>query len=206
MPGDCELSQLQNTKAVLGGSFDPIHLGHLHIARQILARSPIQELLFVPCGNHNFKKGSIFLDYDNRYELIRQAISNESGLTLSSADQEGSGYTAHLMQRLRAENPDQDYVFVIGSDILPTLHKWYDYDWLKNNQKFLILPRPTFEIKHRYLYGIKAYTLDIELSPISSTQIRARISRGESIHGLVPEKLEQRICELYYRQMTAKEN
>ncbi len=191
---------LQNCTAVLGGSFDPIHLGHLHIARQILIKSPVSKVLFIPCNNHNFKKDRIYLDFASRFDLVSQAIASEPAFEISAADSEGSGYTAHLMQRLQAQNPRTNYVFVIGSDNLPGLANWFDFNWLQSNLRFLILPRPGFELQERYLHGIDAFILDIELSPISSTQIRERISRGESIHGLVPDKLERRIGELYRKK------
>lgn len=197
MPVYGDTTTLNGLVAVLGGSFDPIHLGHLHIARQILCKSPLKEVLFVPSGKHNFKKDSIFLDYDSRYQLVHQAIETEPGFAISAADKKGSGYTAHLMQKLKCDNPAQDYVFIIGSDNLQTLPKWYDYAWLRENVVFIILPRPDFPIKDAYLDGIKAFILDIELSPISSTQIRNKIHQAESIHGLVPEKLEQTIYDLY---------
>ncbi len=200
-----DLSDLQHSIAILGGSFDPIHLGHLHLARQILKKSPIREVLFVPSGNHNFKKDSIYLSFANRYELVRQAIENEPGFSLSAADREGSGYTAHLMQRLKAENPNQNYVFVIGSDNLPSLHKWFDYLWLQSNLQFLVLPRPDFEIRDSYLDAIEAFVIDIEPCPISSTEIRNRLKRGDSIRGLVPEQLEPQISELFRQIRTAKE-
>lgn len=197
-----DLGILKGRTAVLGGCFDPIHLGHLHIAHEILRLSSIKEVLFIPNGKHNFKKDSIILDYDNRYELVRQAIEDQPGFAISDQDKAGTGYTAHLMQKLQAENPGQNYAFVIGSDNLAGLHKWYDFPWLRENLCFLILPRPGYEIKEAYLLGLQEVILNIELSPISSTEIRTRIARDESIQYLVPHKLEHIICELYRNKPT----
>lgn len=195
---------LQGCHAVLGGSFDPIHLGHLHIAKQILEKSPVEQVIFVPNGIHNFKKDQLRLDFDQRYALVQEAIKDEARFTISALDRDGSGYTADLMRSFQTAYPTQKYVFVIGSDNLQGLKAWFDYAWLRQYIGFLILPRPGFEINESDLAGLKACILDIELSPISATQIRNLISRGESIHGLVPKGLEKQINKLYSKLLTCQ--
>ncbi len=189
---------LEGYTAVLGGSFDPIHLGHLHIANQVLKLSSVKQVLFIPNGNHHFKVGKVRLSFSERYALVQRAIADEPRFAVSDADKIGSGYTAHLMRRLFAENPQTRFVFIIGSDNLPKLDKWFDFSWLASNLHFLVLPRPGYEILADTLPTIKASLLPIELSPISSTEVKRCIDSGKSIRGLVPQSLEEDIIRLYH--------
>ncbi len=192
-----DLAALHGCIAILGGSFDPIHLGHLHIARQILENSQIKQVIFVPNGRHNFKKDQLRLDFEQRYALVQEAIKDEPRFSISPLDKDGSGYTADLMRSFQSQNPLQKYVFVIGSDNLPGLKRWFDFAWLKDNTVFLVIPRPGLQIGEADLLGIQACILDIELSSVSATQIREKIKKGQSIQGLVSQGLEERIFRLY---------
>ena len=192
-----KLRELEGVTAVLGGSFDPIHNGHVHIARQILYWSRVANVLFVPNGNHHFKQGLVRLSFADRYALVKAAIVNEARMAISSADRSGTGYTADLMKQLYKDHPDTSFVFVIGSDNLTSLPEWYNFPWLVKNVYFLVLPRPGFQIEMEIMNQIKASILPIELSPLSSTEIRARIDQGQSITGLVPQVVEEDIVRLY---------
>ena len=194
-----ELCSLKGATAVLGGSFDPIHLGHLHLGGQILSRSPIEKVLFVPCGRHNFKKDSLHLDFNHRFNLVKEAIKGYPRFALGEEDRQGSGYSADLMKKLYRQNPATSFVFVLGSDNLPSLPRWHNYAWLKSSVPFLVLPRPGYPVAEEVLVALNAVVLDIEPSPVSATEIRERIWRGETIRGLVPQALESKITELYRR-------
>ena len=187
--------------ALLGGSFDPIHNGHLHIAREILKSGYVSRLVFLPNARHNFKKGNVVLDFQHRLALVRQAL--EPGMEAWEDDADGSGYTAELLQKLYRKHPQLLFHFVIGSDNLANLPLWYDFAWLKANARFLIIPRPGYPSPQNVLRRIKRKTLRIEPCPISSSQVRSRIAAGKPISGLVPESLEQTIIELY-RPLLAK--
>ncbi|OQC35176.1 MAG: putative nicotinate-nucleotide adenylyltransferase [Bacteroidetes bacterium ADurb.Bin041] len=128
---------------------------------------------------------------------MEKAIKNNPQFAISDADQEGSGYTAHLMQKLKRRYPDVDFSFVIGSDNLKELHLWYDYPYLAKELHFLILPRPGYALLPEVISQLKATVLNIELCPVSATEIRQRIKNRESIKGMVPEELEQEIIQLY---------
>lgn len=181
--------------ALLGGSFDPIHNGHLHIAREILKSGYVSRLVFVPNARHNFKKDSVTLDFKHRLALVRDAL--EPCMEAWEDDADGSGYTAELLQKLYRKHPQLLFHFVIGSDNLANLPLWYDFAWLRANARFLIIPRPGYPSPQNVLRRIKRKTLRIAPCPISSSQIRSCIAAGKPISGLVPESLEQRIIELY---------
>ena len=184
-----------NRLALLGGSFDPIHSGHLHIARRILALRAAPLVAFLPNARHNFKRDKVLLDFTRRCELVADAL--EPGMELWDDDATGSGYTADLLRRLYLKYPGREFLWVIGADNLAALPAWHDYDWLRRNVRFLIIPRPGYLPDPAVLKQIRRKTLKIGHCDISSTLVRERIARGQSIRGLVPEHLEQRIVNLY---------
>ncbi|MBM4403703.1 MAG: adenylyltransferase/cytidyltransferase family protein, partial [Candidatus Cloacimonetes bacterium] len=110
-PRECSLPIPDDATALIGGRFDPFHLGHLHIARWLLDHSPVRKAVFLPNDRHGFK-GNAVLDFDHRIELIRKAITGQTtenrnapslypGIECWDADsrQYGSGWTDELMQR-----------------------------------------------------------------------------------------------------------
>lgn len=191
------LGELIGYTAILGGSFDPVHCGHLHIATQVLDKCPVTELHFVPCAKHPFKTDTLHLNYSERCRLLSCAIQAEPRFKLSRADENGSGFTSHMMQKLTRDYPSKHFAFIIGSDNLPSLHKWHDFPWLAANLHFLILPRPDYRLDEANLLPIRASIIPILLSPVSSTDIRKRIVAGDSIKDLVPACIEDDIIQLY---------
>ncbi len=183
------------SQALLGGSFDPIHNGHLYIAREILRSGLVEKVIFLPNARHNFKRGSVLLDFASRYELVASAL--EAGMEVWKDDAEGSGYTADLLKQIYHQHPDRSFLWVIGSDNLATLPNWHDFAWLKANVRFLIIPRPDFPSDERILKRIRRKTLKIVPCEISSTQVRARIKAGKSIRDLVPPSIVDRVVQLY---------
>jgi len=181
--------------AILGGSFDPIHNGHLHIARQVLNTDWVDCLAFVPSARHNFKGNSIRLDFVQRCRLIQCVL--EPGMELWLDDATGSGYTSDLMQSLLKKHPDKRFFFAIGADNLSSLPRWHDFPWLRDHLEFLVLERPDYPLEQSVLSQIKATLLSLEPCDISSTRIRELISQGGSIQGLVPDPILTDVLELY---------
>ncbi|HCM14924.1 MAG: nicotinate (nicotinamide) nucleotide adenylyltransferase [Candidatus Cloacimonadales bacterium] len=203
--------QLKGAYAILGGSFDPIHNGHLYLAKEVLSLSPVHKIILVPSFNHNFKGESIVLDYDHRLSLAQEAVDHFTPLNFTiqpaedfrtpievwDAERGESGYTSDLVKKLVAMYPDQAFAFIIGADNLKKLPEWHDFEWLKQNLHFIILPRPDCAMPCDVLSQITHTILDMPLCPVSSSEIRARIAKAESIHDLVPEELEAKITQLY---------
>ncbi|HPV14622.1 MAG TPA: nicotinate (nicotinamide) nucleotide adenylyltransferase [Candidatus Cloacimonadota bacterium] len=181
--------------AIIGGSFDPIHNGHLYLAEKLSLDPEIEAVAFLPVGNHNFKKDKLILSFEQRLQLIRKALQPGAEVWLDDAS--GSGYTADLMRRLQGKYPDKHFAFVIGSDNLEYLHLWYDFEWLKENVTFLIVPRVGYELQQLDKLGINYLIKDIRPPGISSSAIRSNIAQGLSIAGLVPQEIESQVRELY---------
>lgn len=183
------------TFALLGGSFDPIHNGHLRIARHILESGIADTVAFVPNARHNFKKDSVKLDFPTRLELVKAVL--EPNIEAWDDDAAGTGYTADLMRRVYAKYPQAAFYFIIGSDNLANLSAWHDYPWLRQNVRFLIIPRPGYPLQERLLKRIRRKTLKMEPCELSSTRIRQLIAGGKPISGLVPIAIEERVVGLY---------
>ena len=187
-------------QALLGGSFDPVHNGHLHIAREILRSSIAQTVVFLPNARHNFKRDSVLLDYPHRRELVAAVL--EPSMEVWDDDAQGSGYTADLLKHLYQKHPDRVFLWVIGSDNIAGLPLWYNFQWLKANARFLIIPRPGYPADEKILKRIRRKTLKISPSEVSSTLVRDRIKAGESITDLVPERIAKRVLRLYKPLLT----
>lgn len=204
---------LKGAYALLGGSFDPIHNGHLYIAKEVLSLTPVHKIILVPSFNHNFKGESIVLDYDSRLALAQDAVDHFTPLHFAvqpaedyrtpievwDAERGESGFTSDLIKKLVSQRPEQKFAFIIGADNLQKLPDWHDFAWLKENLHFIILPRPDSVMPCDVLSFIKHTILDIPLCTISSSMIRNYIADSRSITGLVPQELEERITGLYQR-------
>lgn len=186
--------------AVLGGSFDPIHVGHLHIASQVLQMGAAQEVWFIPSGNHRFKQSIIMLDFDARISLIQRAIASEPRFKCLDIDRAGmgDGTTYDIMQRLKSAYPQHTFSFLIGMDNLSQLPTWHNFNWLKDNIRFLISVRPGFSPDPAVISQLNDFGyLNCKPMDVSSTNIRARLSSGLGIQGLVPHTLLIEITKLY---------
>jgi len=186
--------------AILGGSFDPVHLGHLHIANQLLELSSAQEVWFVPAGNHRFKQNFILLDFDSRKSLIDRAIASEPRFKCLDIDKAGTsdGSTYEIMLKLKTQYPQHEFAFLIGMDNLSQLPTWYNFNWLKDNVRFLIAARPGYSADSTITNQLHDFAyVNCKPSDISSTIIRYRLKNGLAIQGMVPHHLLVEITRLY---------
>ncbi len=136
----------EHAMAVMGGSFDPIHNGHLMIAKYIIEHKIADEVLFVPTGISPFKDGGAFASSEDRIQMIKLAIEGCPGLSYSDMElnREGKSYTIDTMMTLKQIYPDVNMKFIIGMDNLASLNCWYKAQELVNNVDFIIYPRPGF--------------------------------------------------------------
>lgn len=183
--------------ALIGGSFDPVHNGHLYLARELLKDPDILELAFVPVGRHHFKMDLSILSFDERVGLISRVL--EPGMQLWEDDAQGSGFTADLIRRLSSKYPDKRFAFVIGSDNLSQLPRWHEYEWLKRNLTFIVIPRPGYELVFPQNPPLSLLVKSINPPDVSSSRIRQLVLQDSPIDGLVPERIREEIITLYSR-------
>jgi len=183
--------------AIIGGSFDPFHRGHLHLGKELLSRHIATSIAYVPCANHHFKK-CITLSFGIRLALIQKSLDQYPGLVAWDYDSTNySGYTADLMLRLYQSHPSLTFTFVIGADNIAQLSQWYNYRWLVDHVHFTILPRPEYKIDQHLLEGLRHEVIDIPLSQISSAEVRKSVQKGLSIDHLVPTEIVDEVRRLY---------
>lgn len=189
---------------LLGGSFNPIHNGHIAIAETAKEQLSLSEVWFIPICNHPLKENNDLLDFSKRLILISKVIRSCTYFKVSLLDSNRNkvNYTYHLIKKLMKTKPGHEFFFLIGSDILKELTLWYKYEWLLENINFVIINRPGSTLFHDLDPDQfkKLIFIDMEPVPISSTEIRNRIKKDQSIKGLVSDIVEADIYN-YYRNL-----
>lgn len=188
---------------VLGGTFNPIHLGHLILAESAYEEFELDEILFVPTGITNLKDPSVILDKKTRITLTGEAIgqSNHFALSTIETDRPGTSYTYETLELLNKEYPNSEFYLIIGADSLFQIEQWKRPADIMKNAVILAAKRKGSTTKELVdkIEEIKVkYDADIRLLPctyidISSTEIRERIKAGKSIRYLVPQVTEKYI-------------
>ncbi len=184
---------------IFGGSFNPIHTGHVALARELLRQKGLDEVWFVVSPLNPFKTTATDLLSDElRLDLTRRALENEPGLMASDYEFHLSkpSYTWHTLQHLAHDYPDRDFVLIIGADNWAAFDRWAHTDYILSNHEIVVYPRQGYEVDATAMpSGVTL--LAMPLFPISSTEIRQRIGQGLPIEGLVPEAIEPMVRQLY---------
>ena len=177
---------------IFGGSFNPIHNGHIKVARYLVEHNLTDEAWILPCKKHALDK---FLDREeDRVAMIKLAIGGIEKIKLSDFElkRDGKNYTYETLRGLKKEY-SHDFSWIIGSDILKQIASWYGYEQLKNEAKFIVLGRQGYPIINP---GINIETVaECTMENISSTKVRERVREGKSISDLVPKAVEDYILQ-----------
>lgn len=181
----------QKKVGILGGTFNPPHMGHLIIADQVLNQLNLDQVLFMPDNipPHVDKKEAI--DPQKRLEMLKLSIQDNRyfGIEDYEIKKGGISYTFETMSELIRLHPENQYYFIIGADMVEYLPKWHEIDKLIKLVRFVGVGRPGY--KHQSKYPI--LWVDIPEIGISSTLIRQKIAQGCSIKYLVPDLVAQYI-------------
>lgn len=175
---------------IFGGSFNPIHNGHVSLARQLLERYELDEIWFVVSPQNPLKEGSSLLADVKRLELARAALKNES--RMSASDYEFSlprpSYTWDTLCAMTSDFPCREFVLIIGGDNWSGFRRWYHHDDIAANYDIIVYPRKDAPIASSDILP-RVSISDTPLLDISSTEVRRRIAAGESIDGMVPDEV-----------------
>lgn len=192
--------------AIFGGTFDPIHIGHLYIASRALYDLDIDEVVFMPSGNPPHKNNSNITDAYLRYEMVKMAVKYESRFKVSSfeVNKKEPCYTYETLEAIKRKEPDRELYFLSGADCLMELDTWKRVDRIFKSCTLVVFNRPGYgknEISEQKSvierrYGTKIIFLDIPLIDISSTEIRNAIRKGENPGCLLPEAVWNTIKEM----------
>ena len=190
---------------VFGGTFDPIHLGHLAVARSIQSSLGLDNVVFVPAGQPWLKADTPVSRVEDRVQMLRLALARRRALELSTieADRPGPSYTVDTMETLQRQlGSDADFFFLLGSDALMDIAKWKEPQRLIQLCQLVAFARPgfglpTMEALEAAVPGISMRVVFAEVPQVNirATDIRRRIVEGRCIQRLVPRAVERYILE-----------
>jgi nicotinate-nucleotide adenylyltransferase len=178
---------------LLGGSFDPIHVGHLIVGRAVAEALGLEELRFMPTGEQPLKRGRHAAGAAHRVAMVAAAVGDEPRLALErlEADRPGVSYTVDTLRALRAREPDREFVVLLGADAAADLDQWHEAAALPGLARLVAFarpgaPRPSHALLHQ--------VVEAPAVEISSTAIRGRVAAGRSIRYLVPDAVAEYIA------------
>ncbi|MYR05061.1 nicotinate-nucleotide adenylyltransferase [Gordonia sp. SID5947] len=200
---------------IMGGTFDPIHNGHLVAASEVAHRFSLDEVIFVPTGRPwqkladdatvaSAEQTRAVSPAEDRYLMTVIATASNPRFTVSRVDieREGDTYTVDTLRDLRAMHPEAELYFITGADALESILSWQDWEELFELANFIGVSRPGYELhaKHlaQHLEALPPDTLqmlEIPALAISSTECRARAARGRPVWYLVPDGVVQYIAK-----------
>lgn len=183
---------------IMGGTFDPIHNGHLMLGRQALEEYQLDQIWFMPSGQPPHKKDHPVTDGDIRCEMVRLALLGQPGFVFSDFEirRPGNTYTAQTLALLHQEYPQHEFYFIVGADSLYEIERWYEPERIMS-QTIILAAGREYEGIHRSLkgqmnylkekYGARIEYLHCREMDISSEEIRSLAAEGQSVKALVPE-------------------
>ena len=181
--------------ALFGGTFNPLHNGHLAIAQSVLEQGLADEvwILITPCNP--WKKDQALLDDRLRYGMVAQAVKEMDGVRASDYEfkLDKPSYTANTLRRISADYPDREFILTIGADNWVKFHNWREADFILKNYPIIVYPRQGYPIEN---VSGNVTLLDCTLMDISSTQIRQMVQDGTPINELVPASVARTILDL----------
>jgi nicotinate-nucleotide adenylyltransferase len=217
---------MSSTLAIYGGTFDPVHLGHLRAAQEVAEELALDQVYFMPCAEPPFRK-DVRADAAERLEMVRLAIAGNPRFGLSDLEirRGGKSYAVDSLEELAGQHPESRLVFLVGADAFFSIHSWYQPRRLFELADFAVMTRPgapgrdIAEYLARYLdpafaraeegwvrlaggHGAKRVTTT--LLDISSTDLKRRAAAGLALTYLVPPAVEEYIktMKLYAYQGT----
>ncbi len=185
--------------ALMGGTFDPIHYGHLVTAEAVRHEFAIDRTLFIPTGQPPHKKASEVTNAEDRYIMTVLATETHPSFYVSriEIDRSGKTYTIDTIEQLKESAPKgTSFFFITGADAFLEIFTWKNADTLLKSCTFIAATRPGYDrsaIENRVAEGENFHFLEVPALSISSTDIRARVRAGRPIRYLLPESVENYI-------------
>ncbi len=180
---------------IMGGTFDPIHHGHLVAASEVQDYVDLDQVVFVPAGQQPFKVDQVIAPAEHRYLMTVIATASNPRFTVSRVDIDRAGvtYTIDTLQEIRQQFPDADLFFITGADALSQIFEWRQPERLFEMAHFIGVTRPGHRLSDMGLPGEHVTLLEIPAMAISSTNCRDRVAAGQPVWYLVPDGVVQYI-------------
>ena len=185
---------------IMGGTFDPIHMGHLILGERAYEQFGLNKVLFMPSGNPPHKTDrSGGAENEERVEMVRRAIAGNDHfeLSLEEMHEDGYIYTCHTLRKLRLKHPDTDYYFIMGADSLLSFESWYHPEEISRQCIIIVavrdhLPQKELDRQIRHITGLYGADIRKLSSPnidISSHEIREWFRQGRSCRYYLPDSV-----------------
>lgn len=190
---------------ILGGTFNPIHMGHLMLAERAMDAAGLDEVWLLPSGVSYMKSGQGILPAEERLYMTQLAAAENERFRCIDKEvrKPGATYTCETLEQLKQEHPETDFYFIVGADCLFTIESWREPERIfaactlvaamRGDCSAKEMEQKKSELEHRF--GAKIILLPFFHVEISSTQVRERVANGRSIRGLVPERVRAYIEE-----------
>jgi nicotinate-nucleotide adenylyltransferase len=187
---------------VFGGTFDPVHLGHLILAEQCREQGRLDQVLFVPSARPPHKQRHVVTPFRQRVEMLQLATAGHPAFRIDERENErpGLSYTVDTLDELKKGHPAADWFLLVGSDTLAELHEWYDPAGIVRRAGLLVVARDGERVlsaeemrESLKLPETEAVRLEVIVSPpiaLSSRDLRRRAAEGRSLRYLVPRAVE----------------
>lgn len=195
--------QKQRKIGIMGGTFNPIHFGHLLLAETAYYQFGLDEILFMPTKNPYYKKLTSNVTEKDRVAMVKLAIENNAHFRFSGEElkREGATYTVETLRNLTGKNPDTKYYFIMGADSLYHIESWKEPDAILRMAVILVAgrgggPSSSLNSQIEYIenkYDASIFSLHSPMLEISSNDIRRRLRCGESIRYLLPHEVAEYI-------------
>jgi len=186
---------------IFPGSFNPVHTGHLIIAHHLLNYTDLQEIWFLVSPQNPLKDGLGLLGQEERFDLLTAAIEGQEGFVACKREftLPSPSYTVNTLQVLGEENPELDFVLIIGSDNLEVFDQWKDYEKILETTDVYVYPRKDTQ-ENQFSTRKRVKTVEAPIIEISSTIIRDVIAQGKLPKYLVPDRVLDLILSRGYYQ------
>ncbi|BDU50651.1 nicotinate-nucleotide adenylyltransferase [Haliovirga abyssi] len=173
---------------IYGGSFNPIHMGHLILAEWIKDRYDLDEIWFIPVGIPSHRENNL-VNWELRYKMVKESIKDNPKFKVLDIEikKDVTSYTIDTLVELKKRYPDYKFYEIIGEDSAEYLDKWKDIEKLLTMCKFIVVNRKGYNFKN--IYGEKVKIISSPIIEISATEIREKIKNGKSIKYLVNENV-----------------
>lgn len=187
------------TTGLFFGSFNPIHTGHLILANYMLSFAGLDEVWFVISPQNPFKQKESLLADHHRYYMLNLAVEDNARFMACDIEfkMPKPSYTIDTLTWLKEKYPGRDFVLLIGSDQLPSFHKWKNYERILEYYKLYVYPRPNGDAGE-YSGHPSVKRFDAPMLDISSTFLREAIKNKKDVRYLIPDKVYQHILEMHF--------
>ena len=187
---------------VFGGTFDPVHVGHLIHAEQCRAQARLDLVLFVPAALPPHKQGRELTPFVHRAEMLTLAISGNPAFRVDEIekDRAGPSYTVETLRQLHERRPGDELCFILGSDSLCDLHLWYEPRRILELAELIVMERPdspvfsAAELKAKLAlpddFKLRCQRVEAPLIGVASRDLRKRIAEGRSVRYMIPRAVE----------------